>query len=171
MKPVQSGEDGTHVATGGSGAPVLAVADAVVAATRDGVAEVAAGQPRPPVTLADATGNYIALQLGSGHYAFYEDLAPGLPVKPGDRVRRGQVIARLGSTGQASRPHLHFHVADENSPMGAEGQPYLLAGARIIGAYSSIADTEAGGPWRSASGQVRKSGLPPANSVIIFDER
>lgn len=50
--------------------------------------------------LADASGNYVVLDLGQGRYAFYEHLKPGsVAVKPGDRVRSGQVIAAVGYTG------------------------------------------------------------------------
>jgi murein DD-endopeptidase MepM/ murein hydrolase activator NlpD len=106
----KAGKDTTR----GGGAEVLAVADGVIASTCDGVPEPTPGAERPRVGLADATGNYISVDIGNARYAFYRHLMPGLLVKPGERVRRGQVIARLGSTGQASRPHLHFHVADAN---------------------------------------------------------
>jgi uncharacterized protein len=124
----------------------------------------------PSLTLADATGNYVALDLGSQRFAFYEHLAPGLLVKPGDTVRRGQVIGRVGSTGQASRPHLHFHVADANAPLAAEGQPYLLTGARTVGAYRSIAAFEAGEPWQANASAGGAPMLPPSNSVIMFQD-
>ncbi len=151
-----------------AGAPVLAVADAVVVATRDDVAEIVPSMPDPPLTLGDATGNYVALDLGNERYAFYEHLAPGLSVKLGDPVRRGQVIGRIGSTGQASRPHLHFHMADANAPLAAEGQPYLLTGARVVGAYRSIAAFEAGEPWQPKASLEGAPTMPPPNSVIIF---
>ena len=138
----------------GLGAEVLAVADAVVVAAHDGVPEPARGAERPATSLAEAPGNYIALDLGDGRHAFYEHLMPGLEVRIGDRVRKGQVIARLGSTGQASRPHLHFHVADADFPL-ADGLPYLLKGFRTLGAYDSIQTFDQGGPWR------RSSVLPP----------
>jgi murein DD-endopeptidase len=154
----------------GRGAPVLAVEDAVVAATRDEVAEIPPGAPRPPVKLQDATGNYVALDIGEGRYAFYEHLAPGLMVKIGDQVRRGQIIGRLGSTGQASRPHLHFHVADANAPVASEGQPYLLAGGRTLGSYPSITAFEAGGPWQPLSRANIGPALPTPNAVMRFDD-
>ena len=150
----------------GFGAEVLAVADATVAATRDDVPDRLPGEASPPA-LADATGNYVALDLGGGRYAFYEHLSPGLRVKPGQRVRRGQVIARLGFTGQASDPHLHFHVSDAPSPLIAEGRPWLIDRYEMLGAYPSIEAFDRGGPWASEPRQPGPS-LPPPNAVIRF---
>lgn len=152
----------------GLGAEVLAVADGIVASMRDGVPEPAAGQPRPQVGMADATGNYVSIDIGDGRYAFYEHLLPGILVKPGQGVRRGQLIARLGSTGQAWRPHLHFHLADANSPLAAEGLPYLLEGAQVHGAYDSIAAFEAGEAWTRRSAPVKLTGFPAPNAVLSF---
>src|SRR3546814_7386768 len=78
--------------------------------------------PPVPYTTLFRSGNACALDLGDGRHAFYEHLKPGsIRVVPGQRVRRGEVIAELGFTGDSTGPHLHFHVADAPSPLGAEG--------------------------------------------------
>lgn len=41
----------------------------------------------------------------------------------GDRVRRGQVLGLVGNSGNSTEPHLHFPIADRNSPLDSEGLP------------------------------------------------
>jgi murein DD-endopeptidase MepM/ murein hydrolase activator NlpD len=160
----------------GYGAEVLAVADAVVAATRDDVAESSRLSTHPDLPLEDASGNYIALDLGDGRYAFYEHLKPGsVRVARGERVRRGQVIAALGFTGHSTGPHLHFHVADANSPLGAEGMPFVLERFELLGAYPDIAALGKA-PWLSldgSAGSIHTAEMPAPNTVVRFntDER
>lgn len=152
----------------GHRADVLAVADATVAATRDDMPESAAISAHPRNALADATGNYVALDLGDGRYAFYEHLAPGsLRVARGDRVRRGDVIAALGFTGDSTGPHLHFHVADGPSPLGAEGVPFVIDRFRLLGRYSDIAAL-GGAPWTPpAGGAMQRTEEWPASGVVV----
>lgn len=158
----------------GYGAEVLAVADAVVAEAKDDIDEAASiVASQGPVALENASGNYVTLNLGRGRYAFYEHLKRGsLKVRAGDRVRRGQVIGLLGNSGSSSSgPHLHFHVADANSALAAEGLPYVFRSFEVVGAFDGIGAFAENKRWNAvpaSSGGARRLELPAANTVIMF---
>ena len=166
MRPI-----GGAASDDGGGQEVLAVADGKVISVRDGVPEPAKGAIPERIASIDAAGNFVALDIGAGRTAFYEHLQPGLAVAAGARVRRGQVIGRVGATGQAVGPHLHFHLADGGSPLGAEGRPYRLTGAMIIGRYRSIEAFGAGGRWDVPEPGDASAGasFPAPNVVVRFD--
>jgi hypothetical protein len=110
------------------GKEALAVADGVVAETKDGIAENMPGPTRAvPITLETIGGNHVVIDIGGGAFAFYAHFQPGsLKVKVGDRVKRGQVLGLVGNSGNSTEPHLHFHVADGVSPLASEGIPYAF---------------------------------------------
>ncbi|HZB93831.1 MAG TPA: M23 family metallopeptidase, partial [Stellaceae bacterium] len=54
-------------------------------------------------------GNLILLKHADGWLTAYAHNA-ALLVKRGDKVRRGQVIARVGETGAVTQPQLHFEI-------------------------------------------------------------
>jgi hypothetical protein len=114
------------------GSAVLAVADGRILTARDGLpnnipGHGAAFHSAVPITMNTIAGNTITLDLGGGQFAYYMHLQPGsLRVKAGDRVRRGQVIARIGASGDAREPHLHFEVTTSSKLMVGEGIPYLI---------------------------------------------
>ena len=161
----------------GYGADVLAVADAAVASTGGGITESAtlAEHAAQKVPLEDAAGNYVALDLGDGRYAFYEHLKPGsITVKPGQRVQRGQVIGQLGFTGESTGPHLHFHVADANAPLAAEGLPYGFAHLHVIGRYEGIEAFGQGKSWQhlpQSGGTTLTDSFPAPLDVVDFPEK
>jgi hypothetical protein len=150
----------------GFGENVLAVADATVAAAVDDTVD----QTPPPIPADKASGNYVALDLGAGRIAFYEHLKQGsIVVRPGDRVKRGQVIAQLGSSGSSSiGPHLHFHVADGNSLLGAEGVPFVFARFEHLGAFRSIDALVRGERYVDARSAIEQNARPSPNAVVRF---
>jgi murein DD-endopeptidase MepM/ murein hydrolase activator NlpD len=52
-------------------------------------------------------GTSVVLDHGFGLYTMYFHLQESL-VQPGGRVERGQIIGRVGSSGRATGPHLHW---------------------------------------------------------------
>ncbi|MFN4357214.1 M23 family metallopeptidase [Sphingopyxis alaskensis] len=153
---------GTGVAADGSGADVLAVADGEIVTVKDPDA------PGARASVEDETGTMIVQRLPGGRYAFYQHLMPGIPVRQGERVRRGQVIGRVGATGHVTQPHLHFHVADGIAPLDSEGLPYRLDAGRIVGVYSDREDFHDGKLWRVET-ERPVDGLPAPYAVIRFD--
>ena len=79
-------------------------------------------------------GNLIEIDHGEGLVTRYAH-AKVLLVKKGDLVRRGQMIARVGSTGLSTGPHLHFEVRLHDKPLDPRvyltGSPIVHGSARV----------------------------------------
>jgi murein DD-endopeptidase len=154
----------------GYGAEVLAVADATVAASRDGVPEVERVSANSKHAENLAAGNYVSLDLGGGRFAIYEHLIPGsLRLKPGDPVRKGQVIGQLGFSGDSTGPHLHLHVADAARPLLGEGVGYGFEAFALLGRYEDLGRLGSS-PWTPLAGldPARRNELPASNVVVRF---
>ena len=125
-------------------APVLAAEGGVVHSIGEGYADrlginalrelarVVFAAPR--ATAADfrpLSGNYLILECSAG-YLLYAHLRMGsVIVGPGDRVRVGQEIARVGNSGNTTMPHLHFQRMSSPDPFAADGLPILFSGLEI----------------------------------------
>lgn len=153
------------------GEDVLAVADAVVVATRNDFPESDRISTASRYRMQDASGNFIVLYIGDGRYAFYEHLRPAsIRVKPGERIQRGEAIAQIGFSGSGNWPHLHFHISDAPSPLGAEGLPFALSRFRSLGTYDNIA-TLGKAPWTARLDEAsawREKERPTDNAVVWF---
>lgn len=142
------------------GEPVYAVADAIVLHAKDGQPDNVPALPSAfhsavPITMDTVGGNNIVLDLGNGAYAYYMHLHPGsVQVKVGDHVRRGQMIARIGCSGDATVPHLHFEVTTSPKLVAGEGLPY------VIDQYDLRVD--------ESSWQRRKNELPLDKMIVNF---
>ena len=150
------------------GVDAIAVADGIVAATKDSIPENIPGPASRavPITLETVGGNYVILDIGNGRYAFYAHLQPGsLRVKKGDRVKRGQVVGLVGNSGNSTEPHLHFHISDSPSPLGSEGIPYRHDSFQLVGRCR-----QALSGCSSATPETRRGEIPMGNMLIRFPE-
>jgi len=77
-------------------------------------------------------GNYVMIDHGTGEYTLYAHMQPGsVRVHPGDQVKAGDVIGRLGSSGNSTEPHLHFQLCDRPDPLMCAGIPITFSGIEI----------------------------------------
>lgn len=65
-------------------------------------------------TYSYSAGNYIMIHHGGGVYTVYMHCSE-LLVSAGQEVTQGQVIAKVGSTGYSTGPHLHFGIRVDGS--------------------------------------------------------
>jgi murein DD-endopeptidase len=158
----------------GYGAEVLAVADGSVSDLKDGLPDNVGGTERDnrTITLDNAFGNYVILDLGHGRFAAYAHLQPhSFRVKLGDKVRAGQTLALLGNSGNSDAPHLHFQLVDANSPFGSEGIPYVLETFTELGVVADSAAVDAGQAWQPKPGErpvVHPREFPADKAVLVF---
>ena len=123
------------------GDDALAVADGTVVASRNDLPEQVPGEYPEGLPISDADGNNLVLDIGDGFYVNYAHMQPGsVRFKPGDRVRRGDVIGKVGNTGNSVAPHLHVHVMNGPSFLVSQGVPSVTDLFTITG---RVADTAA----------------------------
>ena len=162
--PVEDGGNDTYP---GYGEEVIAVADGVISTVFDGVPENTPGETsRPEVfNLSTAIGNHVILDLGNGRYVLYAHLLPGSPqVRVGQQVGRGDVLGRVGNSGNSGGPHLHFHIVDDNVPLGAEGLPFVHDAFELVG----MCHEGPGGPCEMSEPELRRHETPMRNQLIRF---
>jgi murein DD-endopeptidase MepM/ murein hydrolase activator NlpD len=152
----------------------LAVADGVVRDVRDDAPD---GTPLAPQSVPDDLtaralyGNFVVLEIAPGTFAHYAHLRKGsVTLKVGDHVRRGAVIGRLGQSGAAGAPHLHFHLSDRMTFEESEGLPYVIGGFALVG-KSAIEQTF--GPsvpvtFGSPASPPRREEMPLDQDVVRF---
>jgi murein DD-endopeptidase MepM/ murein hydrolase activator NlpD len=95
------------------GTDVLAVADGVI----------------DPATWGKSYGTQLVQKLDGGWF-IYAHLSKTL-VKPGDKVKAGQVIAKSGNTGNSTGPHLHVELRSKSHwSSGTDLDPAALIGTK-----------------------------------------
>ncbi len=135
------------------GAPVHAPFDGVVVRAVDGQPERRRVHPIRealvalrnaltfrPERLPQILGNHVILRHGEVFGAFVH-LAPGsVAVREGGSVRVGDVIGRVGHTGNSTTPHLHMQLMDGLDPLVATGIPcaFRAYAVRSNGAWRTV---------------------------------
>jgi murein DD-endopeptidase MepM/ murein hydrolase activator NlpD len=80
-------------------------------------------------------GRWVRVQHGSGWETGYAHMS-SIKVRPGQRVRQGEVIGYVGTTGRSTGPHLHFEVWNNRRPIDPRSakvpQSKILIGQDLI---------------------------------------
>ena len=161
------------------GQPLIAAAPGKVVIARDEFPD----QPPPdnptPPAFADLPGNHVTLRVGPGIYLLYGHMKPGsVRVDVGDRVRRGEMLGRLGNSGNSATPHLHFQVQTTRSFV-SDGLPFVFKRFRLLGQITSpdLSDEVLGLrpngqlPFAPTSGSgTRRRQMPLDRSVVRFPD-
>lgn len=108
------------------GADVVAVADGPVVGLVNDLPQQPPGGNPGGLSLQQYGGNHVVQDIGGGRYAFYAHLQSGNPLNlaVGQQLSRGQVLGKLGNSGNSDAPHLHFHVMDRPDPLASNGLPF-----------------------------------------------
>lgn len=61
-------------------------------------------------------GNHVIINHGFGYKTLYGHMKR-IKVRPGQKVKRGEVIGWVGSSGTSTAPHLHYEVLKDNKPI------------------------------------------------------
>lgn len=144
----------------------LAVADGIVTEVKDSIPENVPGanSRAVPITLETVGGNHVIIDIGQQRFAFYAHLQPhSIRVHVGDHVKRGQILGLVGNSGNSTEPHLHFHISDASSPLGAEGLPYEFQTLDVLGSCRGF-----GSDCDRSHPVVRHKEMPFANELVRF---
>lgn len=92
------------------GTPIYAAGDGVIK-------KVETPSTNPKLGPKKSYGSYIQIDHGKGMSTLYAHMRPGdIQVLVGEKVKKGQQIALVGSYGNSSGPHLHFEIRKNNKP-------------------------------------------------------
>jgi murein DD-endopeptidase MepM/ murein hydrolase activator NlpD len=77
-------------------------------------------------------GKYVSIKHGGTYATAYGHMSQ-IAVRAGQRVRQGQVIGRVGSTGNSTGPHLHFEVLQSGVQINPIKLANLSVGSKLSG--------------------------------------
>jgi murein DD-endopeptidase MepM/ murein hydrolase activator NlpD len=99
-------------------------------------------------------GNYIIMEIAENIFAFFAHFQNGsITVKSGDNVNKGQILGKVGHSGNSTAPHLHFHIMDSVDLLNAKGIPCVFE------KYELLKDNR----WK-----IIKKGIPSDKDIIKY---
>jgi hypothetical protein len=107
---------------------VLAAAAGTVVAVRDDVADNVPPRGAARSARGDERGNFVVEDVGDG-FAVYAGLRhASVRVRPGQRVRRGQLLGAVGNSGKSDQPRLRFRLTGDRKDAGGSegGLPFVF---------------------------------------------
>ncbi|GAA3627555.1 M23 family metallopeptidase [Microbacterium awajiense] len=155
--------------------PILAAASGTVVRSVDIFPNSTAMPDPPPIPpVVETVGNHVVVEIAPGLYALYGHMDPGsVRVKVGDTVEQGQELGLIGSSGNSTTPHLHFHLQTEPTFFPSDGVPYVFAEFELIGSITErIWDDDLGLqptgelPFEAVTPDLRHDELPMDRTVI-----
>lgn len=103
--------------------------------------------PANKIQLHKFIGNYVIIKFEE-YYAFFAHISPGtISVKEGQKVNIGDIVGKVGHSGNSTAPHLHFHIMDSVDLLTAKG---VACGFRK---YYTFNDNE----WEEINNGIPKS--------------
>lgn len=94
-----------------AGVNVIAAAEGVVRAVRDGMPDISANDVDAAVIAGREAGNAVVIAHPGGWESQYAHMREGsVLVRSGDRISVGQPLGLIGMSGKANYPHLHFEL-------------------------------------------------------------
>ena len=85
-------------------------------------------------------GNYVSIKHPNNEYSFYAHMIPSsIAVSQGDIVEPGQLLGRVGNSGNSDGPHLHFQLMDGPSTQTGRGLPCLFT--NLMDCYGNKIDS------------------------------
>jgi len=99
-------------------------------------------------------GNYVIMECSENVYAFFAHFQKGsVSVKDGEEIKKGQILGKVGHSGNSTAPHLHFHIMDNADLLKGKGIPCVFE------QYEVFKD----GYWERIT-----NGIPSDKDVIRF---
>lgn len=92
-------------------------------------------------TWVSSHGNYVMIDHGRGEFSLVAHLRQGsVRVRPGERVRAGQIIGQVGNSGSALMPHVHYELQTTRGN-DAAGLPAYFHDLHVLGTGETGGET------------------------------